>query len=649
MAHRNSIGLGIVQRSCFEQVLLLAGLGIHGAQIFGDSEGDTTARPDAHVSPPGQDASPGTWGPRKSAGRREAPEATLTRGGNRRPEKKDRLREHLFTDAVFSLDSEPALTVDLSPDPAPNLASSPLPRCPVPAALDAAASLSDFRATEGRVRLLQVVDTEYTADSVEWCPLEGRRHLLVCGTYQLRKPEDQPADPESKSGLDPDEPPSRLGRLYLYRLNADSSACPLLEIQRRDTSAILDMKWCHVLVAGHALLGVADAGGSIELLRLVGSENACTLQPFSSFALEKQCLALSLDWSAGKIGRASDQPLRIISSDSKGQLYLLEVNEEGPGLQEVAMWQAHHFEAWIAAFNYWQTEIVYSGALLKCEDTVTAQASFWGAVSGALLPGANLKPPRKSGDDGLLKGWDTRTPGTSVFTSERHSMGVCSIRSSPHRENILATGSYDEHILLWDTRNMKRPFADMSAGGGVWRLKWHPFHHHLLLAACMHGGFKIFNCQKAIEEKQEACTVSASHTLPNSLVYGADWSWLYVHNPLQTCQSCCSGSSPCSNSGAKEAHLSNLKAVHQSPAPSYDHLAENDEEGHTILQSGSKPRTSVQALSEDMMKSDSQLHTAGTKVCDSDLYLEAANFDISFLTTCSFYDHILHLWKWENI
>lgn len=29
---------------------------------------------------------------------------------------------------------------------------------------------------------------------------------------------------------------------------------------------------CHIRVAGHALLGVADAGGSIELLRLVGSE-----------------------------------------------------------------------------------------------------------------------------------------------------------------------------------------------------------------------------------------------------------------------------------------------------------------------------------------------------------------------------------------
>ena len=45
---------------------------------------------------------------------------------------------------------------------------------------------------------MQAVDTEHTVDSVEWCPLEGCRHLLACGTYQLRKPEDQPADPESK-------------------------------------------------------------------------------------------------------------------------------------------------------------------------------------------------------------------------------------------------------------------------------------------------------------------------------------------------------------------------------------------------------------------------------------------------------------------
>lgn len=448
---------------------------------------------------------------------------------------------------------------------------------------------------------------------MEWCPLEGCRRLLACGTYQLRKPEHEPAHAQSESAPDADEPQVRLGRLYLYSLSEDSSACPLIEIQRRDTAAILDMKWCHIRVAGHALLGVADAGGSIELLRLVGSENTYTLQPFSSFALEKQCLALSLDWSTGKAGRTCDQPLKVISSDSRGQLHLLKVTEAGPGLQGVATWQAHHFEAWIAAFNYWQTEIVYSG-----------------------------------GDDGLLKGWDTRTPDTAIFSSKRHSMGVCSIQSSPHREDLLATGSYDEHVLLWDTRNMRQPLADMAVQGGVWRLRWHPFHRHLLLAACMHGGFRIFNCEKAIE-KQEACTVSASYTLPDSLVYGADWSWLNFHLLPQTQQSLLLGSSAYSNLGARTADVvHNRKAVGQSlEPPSFDRLADHDGDSRAKLHSGGKGWTSVHPLTEDT-KSGSQLHTPGTKICDSDSCLETAHLDISLLATCSFYNHVLHLWKWDN-
>nr|XP_030694035.1 diphthine methyltransferase isoform X5 [Globicephala melas] len=269
------------------------------------------------------------------------------------------------------------------------------------------------------------------------------------------------------------------------------------------------MKWCHIAVAGHALLGVADASGSIELLRLVRSEqNSHTLQPFSHFALEKQCLALSLDWSTGKAGRfphcfpvsrASDQPLKIVGSDSSGQLHLLQAHQAGPGMQAVGTWQAHHLEAWVAAFDYWQTEVVYSG-----------------------------------GDDGLLKGWDTRTPGTSVFTSRRHSTGVCSIQSSPHRENILATGSYDEHVLLWDTRSMKEPLADMPVQGGVWRLKWHPFHSHLLLAACMHGGFTIFSCQKAIvphvllSPSRGASGSAPSHSVPHLAQLAGVWSRLVL-------------------------------------------------------------------------------------------------------------------------
>ncbi|KAM6182959.1 diphthine methyltransferase [Erethizon dorsatum] len=417
-----------------------------------------------------------------------------------------------------------------------------------------------------RLWALQAVDTELSADTVEWCPLEGCRRLLACGTYQLRGPQSAPVGPGGEDGV-VEQTQVRLGRVYLYSFGEDDSAYPLVEVQRRDTAGVLDMKWCHVPVAGCGILAVADSSGAVEFLRLVGSEESRPLlEPWSSLSLGEERLALSLDWSTGMHGRPSDQPLKIVSSDSKGQLHLLMLDEAGPRLQQVATWQAHHFEAWVAAFNYWQTEVVYSG-----------------------------------GDDGLLKGWDTRTPGSCVFTSSSHAMGVCSIQSSLHREHMLATGSYDEHVLLWDTRNMEHPLADTHVQGGVWRLKWHPFHCDLLLAACMHQGFVILDCHE-VTEKQEV-TVLESHKLPTSLVYGADWSWLL---------------------------FGSLQPVPPASLPDSDM-------GDQVC--GLK-------VAEDVWNSSSQLHTPA-KFCDSDLYLEGVNSDIRLLATCSFYDHALHLWKWE--
>eukprot|EP00118_Oscarella_pearsei_P020230 m.218674 g.218674 ORF g.218674 m.218674 type:complete len:363 (+) comp39903_c0_seq1:196-1284(+) len=329
---------------------------------------------------------------------------------------------------------------------------------------------------------LFVGDTEQTADSVEWCPIWPYDCLFACATYQL---EEKAGSGISGNGGGDSTKNVRVGSLFLYKAAVETapSSVSILKLQRIGlTAGILDMKWSPVRVEGKVRLAAALSDGQIKIFHIKDVEDDAI---GGSVLLEVGChcsvsegICLSLDWEM-----ALDKQVLLVVSDSLSQLSILRYT--GSTLEPYVNWKGHDFEAWIATFDFTDKNVVYSGS-----------------------------------DDCTLKLWDIRDlsrPQRRQVLKE-HSMGVCSIRSNHLRAHCLATGSYDEMVLVWDTRHMVRPTTKTETGGGVWRLKWHPRKESSLLSACMHNGFHIIECSTG---KSSVCVSYKEH---KSLAYGADWS-----------------------------------------------------------------------------------------------------------------------------
>jgi len=304
-----------------------------------------------------------------------------------------------------------------------------------------------------------IFDTEFSADTVEFNPF--KQNIILCSTYQLSSEEDVVGHKIRK------------GRIYLMQCQPE-----LIELQRKETAAVLDAKWCWKLLGDQSLAGIVDAKGVLSLYGLNSEEKFEEVN--SSSPRDDGVLFLSLDWN----NRIAEVDPTIAVSQSNGNISLWRL--ANAQLLEIGNWKAHDFEAWITAFDYWDPNTVYSG-----------------------------------GDDALFKSWDIRDFSCSS-TSRRHSMGVCSIQSHPRKEYILATGSYDEHVLIWDKRNFKKPLSDTHINGGVWRIKWSPFHDKngsdYISTASMHAGFHVLK----IDENGNGSVIE-TNTSHESLGYGIDW------------------------------------------------------------------------------------------------------------------------------
>ncbi|KAL0110506.1 hypothetical protein PUN28_013845 [Cardiocondyla obscurior] len=328
---------------------------------------------------------------------------------------------------------------------------------------------------EINVRTLTSFDTIFPADTVEWCPVEPYLHILACGTYELIEDEKKS---ETKSTQ------SRRGQILLFRITNGGG---LEKLQEICTSGVLDMKWLHVKdVEARILLAVVDSIGYLQVYQLKDDGKKVELKFITKLKVsdDEDVMALSLDWSREKY-TVSDAVTNtnILVSDSAGQISQFTWRETGD-LTKDFTWPAHEFQAWIVAYDYCTPSIFYSG-----------------------------------GDDHKFLCFDVRTGSHPVVKSKEHTAGVTSIHSNVSKSSLLATGSYDEGVRLWDKRNFKQPMSKISLNGGVWRLKWDSFTRRYLFAACMQSGFNIIN-------HDIMPSVVVNYKEHKGLAYGCDWSFL---------------------------------------------------------------------------------------------------------------------------
>ncbi|KAH7930977.1 WD40 repeat-like protein [Leucogyrophana mollusca] len=343
---------------------------------------------------------------------------------------------------------------------------------------------------------MSVFNTVYPADSVEFCPQEDARHIFVCGTYKLEQSEHEevPSD-EAETAIVPQgrSKQRRHGKCLVFSVSSTHNP-ELKQLQEISLPAVLDMKWCHR--SGPAALGIADSEGNIRFHEWQADQSQLVpLQTISCASSDVLCL--SLDWSSRRYPTQSPVSSglgSVVVSLSDGSLCILRPDPQR-GMAVTDSWHAHDYEPWIAAWDYWNSNVVFSG-----------------------------------GDDLKMKGWDARLGFEQpIFVNKRFDAGVTTIQSHPHVEHAVAVGSYDNTVRLFDMRKPLAPVLQADVGGGAWRVKWHPDANRKgdLLVACMHDGFKVLKMDVSLEDASAEKTweVAQRFDAHTSLAYGVDWSF----------------------------------------------------------------------------------------------------------------------------
>ena len=236
----------------------------------------------------------------------------------------------------------------------------------------------------------------------------------------------------------------------------------------------------------------------------------------TSSSHDRSPLCLSLNWDAPSFHR--DSITRIVSTYSDGRVAIHDVLQQQPSSTSGGSTTSNHSLQLFERVS-WEAHTMF-----------TSPAEVW---SAGFVGGSDTNMVMSGGDDGSLKVWDIRSTNRPTQVLKHFEAGVTVVAPHPRQPNMVACGSYDESICLYDIRYLspKKPLGHSGPlGGGIWRIKWHPMDDCQMLVAAMHGGCRIVQIDK-LENDTPVMTATKEFTEHKSMAYGADW--LVCNHPTQ--------------------------------------------------------------------------------------------------------------------
>ncbi|EGV99314.1 Histone-binding protein RBBP4 [Cricetulus griseus] len=106
-------------------------------------------------------------------------------------------------------------------------------------------------------------------------------------------------------------------------------------------------------------------------------------------------------------------------------------------------------------------------------------------------------------DDQKLMIWDTRSSNTSKPSHlvDAHTAEVNCLSFNPYSEFILATGSADMTVALWDLRNLKLKLHSFeSHKDEIFQVQWSPYNETILASSGTDRRLNVWDLSKIGEE-----------------------------------------------------------------------------------------------------------------------------------------------------